>query len=192
MKRKSVFIIPVIKEDPGVFSSVFKTFKNIYFCDVLFVVSPKNKCKETFKELIGSYKNLHLLITEKNYNRAVLFKKGLYHFNTFLNNNDDGYKYVISIRKFDNSYLDVILDGMMEIQKSNFDVLYCLVENEKLPLRLSNVNKGIKKSVLDTFRSQSFIATANFVNNIYANPFNKIITFYYLLRNAKFKPKYTY
>ncbi|WP_334056404.1 hypothetical protein [Polaribacter sp. P097] len=190
MQRKSIFIIPVIKEDPGLFSSIFKTFNRISFCDVLFVVSPKNKCKATFKELTSGHENLHLLITEKNYNRSVLFKKGLYHFNTFLNNNDQSYKYVISIRKFDNSYLDVILDGMSEIQKSNLDVMYCLVENSKLPLRLSNVNKEIKKSILDTFRSQSFIASSNFVNNIYSNPFNKIITFYYLLRNAKFKPKY--
>lgn len=190
MIRKSIFIIPVVKEDPELFSSFFKTFKDIDFCEVLFVVSPKNKCKGAYKGLVSEHKNLHLLIAEKNYNRSRLFKKGLYHFNTFLNNNDDNYKYVVSIRKFDNSYLNVILEGMSEIQKSNLDVMYCLVENSKLPLKLSNVNKEIKKSVLDTFRSQSFIASSNFVNNIYANPFNKIVTFYYLLRNAKFKPKY--
>jgi hypothetical protein len=191
MKRKSIFIIPVIKEDPGLFSKIFKTFGSTDFCDVLFVVSPKNRCKSTFKGLTESHDNLHVLVAEKNYNRSVLFKKGLYHFNTFLKNNDDSFKYIVSIKKFDNSYLDIILDGMVEIQKSNLDVMYCLVENRKVPFRFSNVSKRIKKSILDTFRSPSFIASANFVNNIYANPFNKVITFYYLLRNAKFKPKYS-
>ncbi len=191
MKDKCIFIIPVVEEDPGLFSKLFKTFENIDFCEVLFVISPKNNSKYTYQELTKDSKNLHAIIAEKNYTRSVLFQKGLYHFNNFIKKEDHNFNYIVSIKKFNTSYLDIILDGIVEIERNGLDVMYCLVEKRQIPLRFNNVGKKIKKSILDTFRSPSFIASANFVNNIYSNPFNKVVTFYYLLRNAKFKPKYS-
>lgn len=191
MKDKCIFIIPVVEEDPGLFSKLFKTFENIDFCEVLFVISPKNNSKNTYQELTKDSKNLHAIIAEKNYTRSVLFQKGLYHFNNFIKKEDHNFNYIVSIKKFNTSYLDIILDGIVEIERNGLDVMYCLVEKREIPLRFNNVGKKIKKSILDTFRSPSFIASANFVNNIYSNPFNKVVTFYYLLRNAKFKPKYS-
>ncbi|WP_438973425.1 hypothetical protein [Polaribacter sp.] len=191
MKDKCIFIIPVVEEDPGLFSKLFKTFENIDFCEVLFVISPKNNSKYTYQELTKDSKNLHAIIAEKNYTRSVLFQKGLYHFNNFIKKEDHNFNYIVSIKKFNTSYLDIILDGIVEIERNGLDVMYCLVEKREIPLRFNNVGKKIKKSILDTFRSPSFIASANFVNNIYSNPFNKVVTFYYLLRNAKFKPKYS-
>jgi len=191
MKDKCIFIIPVLEEDLGLFSKLFKTFENIDFCEVLFVISPKNNSKNTYQELTKDNKNLHAIIAEKNYTRSVLFQKGLYHFNNFIKKEDHNFNYIVSIKKFNTSYLDIILDGIVEIERNGLDVMYCLVEKRQIPLRFNNVGKKIKKSILDTFRSPSFIASANFVNNIYSNPFNKVVTFYYLLRNAKFKPKYS-
>lgn len=191
MKDKCIFIIPVVEEDPGLFSKLFKTFENIDFCEVLFVISPKNNTKNTYQELTKDSRNLHAIIAEKNYTRSVLFQKGLYHFNNFIKKEDHNFNYIVSIKKFNTSYLDIILDGIVEIERNGLDVMYCLVEKREIPLRFNNVGKKIKKSILDTFRSPSFIASANFVNNIYSNPFNKVVTFYYLLRNAKFKPKYS-
>jgi hypothetical protein len=155
------------------------------------VISPKNNSKNTYQELTKDNKNLHAIIAEKNYTRSVLFQKGLYHFNNFIKKEDHNFNYIVSIKKFNTSYLDIILDGIVEIERNGLDVMYCLVEKRQIPLRFNNVGKKIKKSILDTFRSPSFIASANFVNNIYSNPFNKVVTFYYLLRNAKFKPKYS-
>jgi hypothetical protein len=173
------------------FQSFFKTFETIDFCEVLFVISPKNKCKNAYEQLINSDDNLHSLIAEKNYSRSILFQKGLHHFNNFIKKENHNFNYIVSIKKFNTSYLDIILDAIVEIEKNGLDVIYCLVEKRQIPLRFNTVGKKIKKSILDTFRSPSFIASANFVNNIYSNPFNKVVTFYYLLRNAKFKPKYS-
>ena len=113
------------------------------------MISPKNNSKNTYQELTKDNKNLHAIIAEKNYTRSVLFQKGLYHFNNFIKKEDHNFNYIVSIKKFNTSYLDIILDGIVEIERNGLDVMYCLVEKRQIPLRFNNVGKKIKKSILD-------------------------------------------
>ena len=190
MNDKCILIIPVIDENPNIFSKLITTFKKSEFCNICFTVSPKNKHIETYKSIVKEYNNYHLLISEKHQKRGNLYMKGLAYFNTQIKRENDNFKYILSIKKFNNDYIDLIIDGLLEIQKTSLDIIYCLAENRKKTFN-SRVKNRIKKSIVDTFRSPLFIASYKFVDTIYSNPFNKFKTFYYLIRNAKTKPIYS-
>ncbi len=189
MKDKCILIIPIIEENPNVFSKLLKTLNSVEFCEILFAVSPKNKFKETYKNLEKIDENSFVIFTDKNYNKNKLYQEALSYFNLKIKNESTNYKYVMSIKKFDNDYINLIIDGLLEIEKTSLDVVYCLSNNNKKSLK-TKVKKTIKKSIVDTFKSPLFIASYKFVNTVYSNPFNKVATFYHLIKNAKPKPNY--
>ena len=183
MKDNCILIIPVINENPLDYSKLLKTVKSSNFCYIVFSVSAKNRYQEAFTALSKSEESCYVLISEKNYKRSKLYKNAL----SFINKNlkeENSYNYIMSIKKYTDDYIDLIIEGLQEIEKTSLDIIYCLAENRKRSFK-SRVRKRIKKSILDTFRSPLFIASHKFVNTIYSNPFNKMATFYHLIRNAK-------
>lgn len=158
MNKKIVTLIPIVDENPNLFKTLYNSLKYFERNTFLFVINSGNNYNQEFRRLGKQLKLNTIFVTEKK--RAQIYKEGYKH---LINNNID-FDYILSLYRYKESYKKSIINGLLEVQDKDFDLVYC-------HMKLININI--------TLYSPIFIAAKSYLKSTYYNPLKKVGHFYH-------------